>query len=438
MSSFDLFLDLALIFFLLLVVLNYRAHRSVLYPPFIFCAMWLLVLLVVRLGLIELDPVHGNTLALVAAGAASFSVGGLLAGLAPRKLLRIHLFPPKPKRTPDFLRNTLLIVLLCGLPLMLYHTLQLSKSQGGGFDILKQARLEMVEEVKNEEPSGAVSLAATFTSFATFASFLFATEKKDWKFWVVTATAFFACILSTGRTNLLMLISGLCATRLLQTKRESLLGAIRLLRWPIALFVALFIGLIFTNKDTREIDGGTTGAVTYFVFAAIVGPLAAFDRVVQQPGDYITTANHSFQFPLRIAAALHLTNYTRPPVLDSFVYVPFPINVYTVFKFFFIESGIVGALVLLFFVGLLHSLLYLKARQGGRFSTYLFAYFMYSVLIVIFDEAYISSMGGWLRAIVFGLFYFLIGAVPLRLFSANKQWTFHFTNRVVNPAMHHP
>jgi len=67
MSSFDLFLDLALIFFLLLVVLNYRAHRSVLYPPFIFCAMWLLVLLVVRLGLIELDPVHGNTLALVAA-----------------------------------------------------------------------------------------------------------------------------------------------------------------------------------------------------------------------------------------------------------------------------------------------------------------------------------------------------------------------------------
>jgi hypothetical protein len=53
--------DVALIFFFLLSVLNYRAHRSVLYPPFIFCAMWLLVLLVIRSGLVELDPVHGNT-----------------------------------------------------------------------------------------------------------------------------------------------------------------------------------------------------------------------------------------------------------------------------------------------------------------------------------------------------------------------------------------
>ena len=66
MSTFDLFLDLTLVFFLLLVVLNYRAHRSVLYPPFIFCAMWLLDLTIYRLGLIEINPVHGNTLAIVA------------------------------------------------------------------------------------------------------------------------------------------------------------------------------------------------------------------------------------------------------------------------------------------------------------------------------------------------------------------------------------
>ena len=113
-------LDLALIFFLLLVVLNYQAQRSVLYPPFIFCALWLLDLAVIRLGLIELHSVHGDTLAFVAMGAASFSVVGLLAGLAPRALLRTHipLFTPKPKRSPDFLHNTLMIVLLCGLPVM--------------------------------------------------------------------------------------------------------------------------------------------------------------------------------------------------------------------------------------------------------------------------------------------------------------------------------
>jgi oligosaccharide repeat unit polymerase len=304
--------DLALMFFLLLVVLNYRAHRSVLYPPFIFCAMWLLDLLVVRSGLVELDPVHGNTLAIVAAGAVSFSVGGLLARLAPRALLRIHLFPPRPERLPGFLRNTLMILLLCGLPVMFYHTWQLSQLRGGGFDILAQARLEMIEEVKDEAPSESILLAANFTSIATFASLLFATEKKDRKFWIVTAIALFACILTTGRTSLLFLMAGLGAIQLLRSRQENLLGAMRLLRWPITLFVALFIGLIYTNKQTGEIAGGPVSVATYLVLGYIAGPLVAFDHVVQLPADYIVATNHTFQFPLRLAAALHLANYTKP------------------------------------------------------------------------------------------------------------------------------
>jgi oligosaccharide repeat unit polymerase len=417
-------LDLALIFFLLLVVLNYRAQRSVLYPPFIFCAMWLIDLAVIRSGLIEIDPVHGNTLAIVAAGAASFSVGGLLAGFAPRALLRIHLFPPKPKRTPDFLRNILMIVLLCGLPVIFYQTLQLSNSQGGGFNILMQARVALSESAQGEDSSqpGVIAhLTAYLVMCAIFTPLLFATEKKDRQFWVVTVIAFFACILSTGRTNLLLLISGLSAIRLLQRKQESLLDAMRLLRWPIALFVALYIGLIFTNKNTEEVAGGVTGAATYFVLSYIAGPLAAFDRVVQQPGDFTMTASHTFQFPLHLAATLHLiTSYAKPPVLDSFVFVPFPTNVYTVFKFYFLEIGTIGAVVLLFIIGLLHSLLYLKARQGGRFSTYLFAYCMFPVLMVIFDDWY-YNIEGYLRVILFGLLYFLVGSVRIRLFSARKQ-----------------
>jgi len=184
MSSLDLFLDLALIFFLLLTVLNYRAHRSVLYPPFIFCAMWLLDLAVYRSGLIEINPLHGNTLAIVAAGAASFSFGGLLAGLVPRALLRIHLFPPKPKRTPDSLRNMLIIVLLCGLPVMAYKTVQLSKSVGGNANIFAKAGVASMEanleaSRTGEQSQSFLSLSDHFVTIAIGASLLFATEKRD-------------------------------------------------------------------------------------------------------------------------------------------------------------------------------------------------------------------------------------------------------------------
>jgi len=419
MSSFDLYLDLALIFFLLLVVLNYRVHRSVLYPPFIFCAMWLLDLVVIRSHFIELDPIHGNTLAIVAAGAASFSVGGLLAGFAPREWLSIHirLVPTKAKRTSDFLRNTLMIVLLCGLPILFLQTLQLSKLGGGGSSILTQARVELIVITQSGELRDQPFVLNYFPPIAIFTSLLFATGKKDWKFWVVTVVSFIGCILSTGRGGLLVLIAGLSAISLLQRKQESLRGAIKFLRFPIAFFVALFIGLIFIDKNTADMTGGIAEIVSNSTISYIVGPLAGLDSVVQNPSHFTTTTSHTFQSFLKIAGALHITTYTMPPMIDSYVFVPFPMNVYTVFKFYFLELGIVGTLALLLFIGLLHCLLYLKASRGGRFSTYLFANFMYPVLLVTYDDQY----GLYLRVIAFGLVYFILGSVPFRLFPANWQ-----------------
>ncbi len=429
-------LDLALIFFLSLEVLNYRVQRSVLYPPFIFSAMWLLVLSLVRLKLIELDPLHANTLAILAVGATSFSFGGLLAGLVPRVLLRIHfnLFSSKPKRTPDFLRNLLMTVALCGVPIMFYRTWQLSNSQGGGSMILMQARQALLESILSNDPNqnGVLAyLMAYLVMGTTFASLLLATGKKDRKFWVVTFIALVGAVLSTGRVGILQLISGLSAIRLLQTKQESLRGAIRLLRWPIVLFVALFVGLVFTNKNTEGMTGGVTGIATFFVLAYIVGPLGAFDKVVQNPESFKLNVSHTFYFPLHIAAKLHLADYTnlhledyiQPPMYNTFVLVPFPINVYTVFKFYYLELGIIGTMVILFVIGALHSLLYLKARQGGKFSTYLFAYSVYPVLMVIFVDEY-SGMGQFPIAFCFGLLYFLIGSVPLRLLQVKKN---HFS-----------
>jgi oligosaccharide repeat unit polymerase len=407
-------LDLALICFLLLAAINYRLRRSVLYPPFIFSAMWLLDLATVRSGLIEVDPVHGNTLAIVAAGAASFSFGGLLAGLAPRKLLRFHPFPPKPVRTSDFLRNVLTFVLLCGLPVLFYQTWQLGRLGAGGFNLLAQARMVMVDESRTGEWTGSFVLNY-FTQIVTFIFLLFATGKKDRQFWVVTVIAFSACVLSLGRGYFLAIISGLIAIRLLHRKQETLRSAIPLLRWPIALFVTVFIGVVFISKNTEGMTDSTTGIATFSVFSDIVGPLVAFDRVVQSPADFMTPWSHTFQFPLHLATTLHIiSNYTKTPMLDRFVFVPFPINVYTVFKFYYLELGIIGMLVLLLFIGLLHSLLYLKARQGGRFSMYLFAFSMYSVLMVIYDDSYFD-IATLLRAFAIGLLYFLVSSMTFRL-----------------------
>ena len=406
-------LDVALIFFLFLVVVNYRLRRSVLYPPFIFSLMFLLDLIVVRSGLIEINPLHADTLGIVASGAAVFSLGGVLAGLAPRGVFRAHLSFLHSDRRSVFIGNLIAIVLLCGLPVMLYEVIQLSRSVGGGFNILAQAREAMVEAAESGQTNQSFVMDY-YAWFATLAALLLGTEKWDRRFWFVTAIAFCASILSTGRTNLLMLIGGLSAIRLLRMKRESIGGAARMLRWPMAIFVVLYIVLIFTNKSTEGMVGGVTGIATFFVLSYIAGPLAGFDSVVQTPGDFARTSSHTLEFPLKVAAALHLTDYTVPSKFDTFIMVPFPTNVYTVFKFYFLELGIGGTMAVMLMIGLLHSLLYLRAKQGGRFSTFLFAMSVYSVLMVFFDDAY-YSLGSYLRAVAIGIAYFYLSSLPLRV-----------------------
>src|SRR6185312_1595500 len=179
------------------------------------------------------------------------------------------------------------------------------------------------------------------------------------------------------------LIAGLCAVRLLRRHQEQFWQALKSLRWPVLIFVALYVALIFTNKNTKGVNGGISGIVSYYVVSYIVGPLAAFDAVVQAPGSFMPASSHVFEFPMKIAAAFHLMSYTAPPKLDTFVEVPFAANVYTVFKFYFLELGVGGTIAIMFVFGLLHSLLYLKAQQKGRLSTFLYAYSIYAVIMVV-------------------------------------------------------
>jgi hypothetical protein len=79
-------------------------------------------------------------------------------------------------------------------------------------------------------------------------------------------------------------------------------------------------------------------------------------------------------------------------------------------------------MVLLVFIGLIHSLIYLKAKQGGRLSIYLFAFSLMSAMTVISDDGY-YYVGEILRVFALGFLYFLIGSMRIRLLPAvDVRW----------------
>jgi oligosaccharide repeat unit polymerase len=393
---------------------NYRLYRSVMYPPFLFCGMWLLVFVLYSTQIIETNPLHVEVLWLVGLGASLFSIGGGIAMLLPSPIIetRLLLWPGSRKPSRDhFMRYVYFGIMLVAMSLTVYGTVMTGLASGGAGSILARARSANVDAANTGAVSGP-SILSYLPAWTIYTAVLFAVERRNRLFWITAAVAFVTAVFTTGRGPILGLFSGLITVFLVQTNRTRFLQALKLVRVPILIFFGLYIGLIFTNKDTSTLEGGVAGIAVYFVVSYIVGPVAALDYVIEHPLLYNTEQNHTFKFPLMLASRLHLLQYNTDVALDSFVAVPFPTNVYTGYKFFYTDFGLIGTLIAAGIIGFLHTLLYRKGGQRradgssrSELGLYCFACSVVAVIMFIFDDLY-SALGLNLTIVLFGSVYF--------------------------------
>jgi oligosaccharide repeat unit polymerase len=151
-------------------------------------------------------------------------------------------------------------------------------------------------------------------------------QRRDKTFWFVAFLALLTSILTTGRSSLLQLFSSLICVYLMTTGHSRFWAVLKVTRIPLFLFMFLFLGLVFVNKGQQAqfYASGIAQIAGVFFVSYIVGPLAAFDAFLENPGSLGAVPNHTFKFPLMILAHLHLIQYTPAPMLQEFVGVPYP------------------------------------------------------------------------------------------------------------------
>ncbi len=414
MEGQDIGLDTLICTLTIVVLANYRLRRSVLYPPFLFCGMWLFESVVYRLHLIDVDPIHPITLCVIAAGAILFSFGGLCAFLVPERMIATRLtLIGKPKITGNWMRYVVVLFLaVCVCFAIRAMMVTAAEAGGAGGLFFAVARENVIENInEGHESIPWYSYAATWTIFTAT---LFQCERRDRVSWIAAAIAFVSCVISGGRGGFLFLFSSLICVYLVRNKRERFAAAMRFARWPILGFFLLFAGLLFVDKSIST----TTNALTFAgrsVVSYIVGPVAALDQVLLHPLDYSGAPNHTFRFFLRIGSWLGLFSYTAAPGLDKFIFVPFGTNVYTAYKFFITDYGTWPSVAIMGIIGFLHTLLFRKAHTGGVLGLYLFALTIFPVLMVIFDDQY-SQFGLYIDALFFATAYLTIKSIPWRIF----------------------
>ena len=416
MEGQDAGLDILIALFATLALVNYRLRRSVLYPPFLFCAMWLLDAIVYRLHLIDINPLHPITMYVIAAGAVLFSLGGICAFLVPETMIATRFtIIGTPKIAANWLRYFVVLFLAVCVCFAIHGMMVVAAGAGGAGGLFFAVARETVIENINEGHASIpwYSYAATWTIFAAT---LFQCEQRDRVSWIAAAIAFVSCVISGARGGFLFLFSSLICVYLISAKRERFASAMRFARWPVLGFFLLFAGLLFVDKNIST----TTNAFTFAgrsVVNYVVGPVAALDQVLANPFDYVGAPNHTFRFFLQIGSSLGLISYTAAPGLDKFIFIPFGTNVYTAYKFFITDYGIGFSLAIMGLIGFLHTLLFRKAHSGSVMGLYLFSLTIFPVLMVIFDDQY-SQFGLYIDALLFATAYLTIKSIPRRIFRA--------------------
>jgi oligosaccharide repeat unit polymerase len=199
------------------------------------------------------------------------------------------------------------------------------------------------------------------------------------------------CILTGGRSYLLLLFLSLTVIHLLIKRKDSLVDAAKYVCIPVLIFASIFIALIFFDKDVSSYRGSIAAILTNFVLAYIIVPIPALDYVLMHSSEYANAPHHTFEFVLAVMSKFGAPANT-PKMHDAYLFVPLPTNVYTVYKFFFTDFGVALALAAVLLIGFVQTAIYLRARAGNKVAIFLTALLVYPAVLSIFDDLY--SAGG--------------------------------------------
>jgi oligosaccharide repeat unit polymerase len=393
---------LALTFLGLLTIANYFAgKRRVLYPPFIFSAVWALDLVIFKVSPIVLDEVHAVTWWVITAGALVFSIGGWLARFVPRAVIATRVAELSRPPASNLGRVILLGIGILALPIMLHDVVQ--QGSGGTGSTLAAAREQYIES--GNEGTAINPVDSKLPLFSICVTIICLIERRDKIFWAAFLLSLVCCFLTTGRSWFLMLLSAVAVVLILKNKKDNLAGLFRYGFVPFLLFVVLFIGLIFVGKDTSDFRGNNWAIVQNFALAYIVIPLPALDYVLTHPWEYAHEANHTFAFFTDIARRLGF-EVQLPLAIDSAIPVPLLTNVYTAYKFFFTDFGFLGVFIVFAIIGFFQTVIYRRAVAGGRVSLVLCALLVDPTIMSIFDDLYALNIFLLLKASTLAVVYF--------------------------------
>jgi len=388
-----------------LTSINYFVARSVVYPPFLYCGVWLIATIAYLFYPREIDLLTWESVFIFAGAAVCFSVGALVGKRRLAKGGRASFDLPTNNSQP---RRLLLLYSIVTVPFFLSDTVRIS---GMPFTLTPEWLIATRAAIINSFLAGVAPYSSKFVSMApniaVLTAWLLILEERRRSIVILGCiVAILLSVLTTGRLVLLQFICGWMVLAVLKRKDQSItaFGKILMLSGAGALLIITALSLV-TKSETQGDDAVSVALEMTMAYAA--GPLAAFDYVVDHPREFAGHSSTVFADILAPAAEIGLTRYDPPPLIDSFSYIPFPMNVYTMLKPYYLDFGVVGCLLALLVIGMIHGFTFAAANHGNRLAALFLAYLAYAVIFSPFGDSY-HLLQRHIYVIGYGMMYFFV------------------------------
>jgi oligosaccharide repeat unit polymerase len=385
--------------------------RDVLFPAFMYTAIWATVAAAYAFCPIEIDQIGWRTVVFLLAGGASFSAGSLIGNrpLLPTKHTESVARNINRQSDNPQARNILLGCTILVTSLLIIIVLRAS----GGISGLSLAFL-----LKLNSPDSPLQDAGLFAALIAGSGgllpvltlwVLLMEERRRWKIVLCAICAAVFPLLVTQRGLVMVAFCGCLTLYLLKRKDRTFLGTAKPLSLAGAGIVVLMT-LLSYSKSWVQKPGGFT--ITQGAWMYIAGPIATFNYFIYHPETFKDEPAAVLAQVLTPLSKLGLVRYrtlleVNGQQTDRFVFVPFPGNVYTAYKPYYEDFGATGCLVAFAFFGFIEGALFSSSNRGNPYAIFFFTYLAGAMMFTTFDDTY-HGISRHLNIAVFIIGYFWI------------------------------
>jgi len=394
---------------LLLVVANYFLHRDVLYPGFLQAVLWFIV---VALCIVYRDmfiPIPESLFTLLLAGVVVFGMGAFVASYnhtasKTRNYVDVTTLPS------DKAVVILAIVVILGL---FPYLSRISELAASGPSTNSFINLRYNASVNLEE-TGGIGRVSYFITLSYVLAGIAILKRQGPRAPTISkpltilflAIAFVYGLLSSGRGQLLtLLLIALTIPLILRAARPG-----RTVVILACVGTILFAGVGIALEKGGNI-GSTVGenltTMRESVVTYILGGVPALGSFLKDRGPDVAFGANSFRSVFALFQALGFST-SAAPLVQPYLDVPMPVNVYTIYQPYVLDFGLVGGLLALFAIGFAHGVLYTRATTARPKAlwVFLFAVSTLPLSMQAFQDMYFSLLSLWIQYATYGVVFF--------------------------------